>query len=355
MAMDGAGSRQAQLKARIDDFRSKGLLDPDRKRPLPSCPRRIAVLTARTGAAIHDVQATARRRFPGCGLLLIDVPVQGEAAAPRIAEAITRTSASAAQLGIDAIILTRGGGSIEDLWAFNELAPAMAVLNSVVPVVAAIGHESDTTLVELVADHRASTPTQAAMVLLPDREEMLARVQHTGRLLHRTVARLCQDADAWLDGARRALDDGVHAMVRARRRRVQTCADALHAMRPEARLARRRGQAEAMARRLGSAVAAQVRGKRHRVDRAITEPMVRQMVVRGQGRVDTLDRTLDALDPRHVLERGYTLTLTTDGTLVRSPEQVAHGELLHTRTAKGDIAVRVEPQAVPSDHGSQAD
>ena len=162
LAHAGEGARLAELKARIDEFRAKGLLEPDRKQPLPSCPRCIAVLTARTGAAVHDVRATGQRRFPACDLLVVDIPVQGQAAAPRIARAVEAVDAAAERLGIDAIILTRGGGSIEDLWAFNEAAPALAVAACRVPIVAAIGHESDTTLCELVADHRASTPTQAA-------------------------------------------------------------------------------------------------------------------------------------------------------------------------------------------------
>ncbi|MEE9404378.1 MAG: exodeoxyribonuclease VII large subunit, partial [Algisphaera sp.] len=164
----GQGARELALRVLMEELREAGYFAPERKKPLPAVPRRIAVVTSRSAAALQDVINTAQQRWAGCELVLVDVRVQGDAAAGQIAAAIRRLSAQGASQGIDAVILTRGGGSIEDLWAFNEREVADALFECTLPVVAAIGHETDTTVAELVADRRCATPTQAAMTLVPD-------------------------------------------------------------------------------------------------------------------------------------------------------------------------------------------
>ena len=156
--------RLAQLRERLQ---KEGLFDPDQKQALPFFPRRIAVLTAKGSAALTDVQRTAALRCPATELLLHHIPVQGDDAAPRIAEAIAAVDAQSERLGIEAILVTRGGGSMEDLWCFNDEAVVRAVANCQLPLVSAIGHERDESLIDLVADVRASTPTQAAPRLSP--------------------------------------------------------------------------------------------------------------------------------------------------------------------------------------------
>ena len=146
----------------------------------------------RSSAAVSDVNETARQRWPAIPLLIVNVPVQGDAAAAAITKAIQRVDNAAESLQIDAIIVTRGGGSLEELWSFNERTVAEATYAAKTPIVAAIGHESDTSIIELVADHRASTPTQAAMILVPDSSELLQMVDHFASRLYTTTRRVIE-------------------------------------------------------------------------------------------------------------------------------------------------------------------
>ncbi|HEX7009730.1 MAG TPA: exodeoxyribonuclease VII large subunit, partial [Phycisphaeraceae bacterium] len=185
----GQGPLELQLRRLLEELRQLGYFEESRKKPLPLLPRRVAVVTSRTAAALQDVINTAQRRWPGCRLLLYDVKVQGEEAAPQIADAIDRLSRHGRRLGIDAILLTRGGGSIEDLWAFNDRRVADALYRCTLPVVAAIGHETDLTVAELVADLRCSTPTQAAMRLIPDRQALLQQLHHLTNRIQQELLR----------------------------------------------------------------------------------------------------------------------------------------------------------------------
>ncbi|MDF1870954.1 MAG: exodeoxyribonuclease VII large subunit, partial [Phycisphaerales bacterium] len=168
----GEGDLEQRYKALCEDLRARGWFDPLTKKPLPIFPRSIAIITSATGAALQDVLDTANKRCPAVNMLVVDARVQGDQAKSQIANALNQISKHHEQFGIDAIILTRGGGSLEDLWAFNEPIVAKAIHDCPVPIVAAIGHETDTTIAELVADERAATPTQAAMNLSPDRDAL---------------------------------------------------------------------------------------------------------------------------------------------------------------------------------------
>ena len=179
----GQGALELKLRQMIEELKGLGYFDLEHKQPLPTMPTRIAVVTSRSAAALQDVINTVNQRWAGCRLYLYDVRVQGEQAAGEIAEAIKRISKHGKKLGIDAVILTRGGGSIEDLWAFNERVVADAVYACGLPIVAAIGHETDTTVAELVADVRCATPTQAAMTLVPEREALHHQVHQLGQRL----------------------------------------------------------------------------------------------------------------------------------------------------------------------------
>jgi exodeoxyribonuclease VII large subunit len=164
---------------------------PNANAPLPLVPTRIAVITSRTGAALQDVINTARQRWPGARLALVDVRVQGEGAAAEITRAVR---AAGQRGGFDVLLLTRGGGSAEDLWAFNDRELARAIVESPVPVVAAIGHETDTTIAELVADLRAATPTQAAMRIVPDAAALAREAANASRRLGLLCDRLLESA-----------------------------------------------------------------------------------------------------------------------------------------------------------------
>lgn len=348
----GAGTLERELKARVDAVRERGWLDPASKRPLPIFPRCVAVITSKDGAAVQDVIDTARRRCPGVRLVVIDVRVQGERAAPEVAEAVRLVSARAGRDGIDAILVTRGGGSIEDLWAFNEMAVAEAIRNASVPVVAAIGHETDTTLAELVADERAATPTQAVMRLVPDQTALEEQLDALHRrltlavrqplLAHRrrlaTVANrpALRDPKRVLDAHRtalvnliRSLDAAGRATVLGAERRLHRATARLERHRPGVIQARREETLNALENRLARSVHSRIR-------------------LAGES-LDGLHRELHAVGPMQVLARGFSVTTTPDGALVRDAAALRPGDELVTRLATGEIRSGVlgSGEAVP--------
>lgn len=336
----GQGNLERELKARVEDLRERGWLDPGVKRALPAFPRGVAVITSKDGAAVQDVIDTARKRCPAVHLCIVDVRVQGERAAPEVCEALRLVGIHAARLQIDAVLLTRGGGSLEDLWAFNELAVAEAVRNAPIPVVAAIGHETDTTIAELVADLRAATPTQAVIHLLPDRralEEQLdaharrvagAARQHAiaerkrlvmlaGRPSLRDPARVLDAHRDRLQELTRRLGSGVRSAAMHAERRLHRAGARLERHRPGVIQARREESLRALEDRLSRSLRARVR--------------------REGDTLDALHRELHAVGPMQVLTRGFSVTTTPDGRIVRDPGQVRPGDELVTRVQSGSI------------------
>ncbi len=317
----GAGALELRFRAMCDELRRLGYFDEARKKPLPAFPRRIAVVTSRSGAALQDVLATAAQRCPAVAIVVVDVRVQGDGAAAGIAAAIARIDLLAAELELDAILVTRGGGSPEDLWAFNERAVADAAYRCRLPLVAAIGHESDTTVIELVADVRAATPTQAVMRLVPDASELRQQVEHlrhrlqflVGRYLERERERLAaaarcpllRDPRAALNQARKRLDE--------RRERLE-------------RAMRRRGEGR-------PALLVQARRLTH---------AMRRHVRRLGERAGALQQRLEGVSPLGVLGRGYSLTTTADGRLVGSVHDVEPGAAIVTQVRDGSIESLVE-------------
>ena len=291
----GAGALELKFRAMCDELRRLGYFDEARKKPLPVFPRRIAVITSRVGAALGDVIATAAQRCGAVRLALVDVKVQGDGAAEQVAAAIRRVDEAAARLGFDAILVTRGGGSAEDLWAFNERVVADAVFGCRLPLVAAIGHESDTSVIELVADVRAATPTQAVMRLIPSASELAAQLDH-------------------LDGRLRLL---VRRQVDRERQRLEVAAHSALLRDPAAIVQRARDTLAGLGGRLDRASAVYL--SRHR------------------DRVAALGRQLEAVDPHRVLERGYSYTTTADGRLVAAVGDVRDGQAIVTRVRDGSI------------------
>lgn len=340
----GEGPLERAFRALCAELAALGWFDPARKRPLPALPRRIAVITSRDGAALADVLDTLRRRSPWISVVLLDVRVQGEQAADQIARAIRWIGRHHLELGVDAVLLTRGGGSPEDLWAFNERVVAQAIVTCPVPIVAAIGHETDTTIAELVADERAATPTQAAMRIAPDAEALREQLAQMSRRLA-TVARrridweqhrlraaarhpLLSDPGAWLQRARRQLDHAaarLHASVALRvgggARRLESLAARLEPHRPVALLARRAARFERV---------------RHDLAGRWADLHARLIM-----RVDAADRTLRAVGPLNVLRRGYSCTFDARGRPIRSVGQVGPGERIRTLVGDGAIRSRV--------------
>ena len=302
----GEGALELRFRALCDELRQLGYFDPDRKRDLPLMARSIAVVTSRSAAALQDVIDTASRRWPGCRLVLCDVRVQGEQAAGEIAAAIDDLSQRGAALGIEAVILTRGGGSVEDLWAFNEEIVADAVYRCRLPIAAAVGHETDTTIAELVADARCATPTQAAMMLIPDREAL-------GHQLHQVSARLS-------------------LLVR---RRYETARQRLEAAMRRPFLQRPQALYDPLVERLD--------GLTDRVHAA-----AQRRLEAAQQQLTALQRQLGSVGPTQVLQRGYSYTLGPRGQVLRRVAQVGSGDRITTVLADGRIASRVESDADPA-------
>ena len=195
----GQGTLELKYRQMCDELRKLGYFEESRKKPMPLFPAHIAVVTSANGAALHDVIRTSRQRWGGIRLTLVDVRVQGAAAAPEVARAIDALSQRHRELAIDAVIITRGGGSLEDLWAFNERIVADAIFRCHVPTIAAIGHETDTTIAELVADLRCSTPTQAAARLVADSRAERQRLAQASSRLSSSLRRRAEHARVRLE------------------------------------------------------------------------------------------------------------------------------------------------------------
>jgi len=293
----GVGALQRafeQLKARLA---AEGLFATDRKRPLPLVPRRIGVITSSTGAAIRDVLHILARRFPAAAVLVYPVPVQGVAAAPAIVAALDLASARAE---CDVLILTRGGGSLEDLWAFNDERVARAVHRCAVPVVSGIGHEIDFTIADFVADVRAPTPSGAAELVVPDARAWLQRLSQLG-------ARFAV-------GMRRQLLHE-HTRFTALSRRLQQA-------HPGARLAQHSQRLDELEGRLQFALQARLSAQ--------------------VARLESAARALQAISPLATLGRGFAvITRTVDGALVSSAAQLQVGDSFDARLAQGSLRAAV--------------
>lgn len=360
----GAGALDLAFKKLLEEIRGLGWMDPGRKRTLPAFPTRVAVITSRTGAALQDVIDTVARRCPSLKLALVDVRVQGEGAKEQIAHAIRAVGRRHADLGIDLILLTRGGGSIEDLWAFNERIVAEAIVHCPIPVVAAIGHETDTTIAELVADLRCATPTQAAMRIAPDRDALLRQLDsHQARLgsmltrqvqldeqrlraatRHRVFAHslgLVQSRVSTTDVLQARVRQAVRDRLDAFDDRVESLHRRLDCHRPTTTFAHGQQQLDALAMRLHAAVVSAM-------SRRDVEPAVGRLhaaiggLVRARAAAaESAARALDLVGPAGVLARGYSVTFGPDGKVLRSIAGVTPGQGVRTRVSDGEFAAIV--------------
>ncbi|RNF84998.1 exodeoxyribonuclease VII large subunit [Montanilutibacter psychrotolerans] len=328
-----------ELKARLQ---AEGLFDAERKRALPAFPSRIGVITSASGAAVRDVLSVLARRFPLVDAEVLPVPVQGDGAAAQITRMLQRADACGRY---DVLVLARGGGSLEDLWAFNDEALARAIAASSTPVVSAIGHETDFSLSDFAADLRAPTPSVAAELLVPSRDDLLRRLAAIdARLRNLQLQRLRQ------------------AMQRADRAALR-----LHALRPRARLdLLHRRQAEAL-RRLSAAWQRRLERERARLRHAEAvlraghpqrrmdrlQARLAAVAQRPQAamarrlahdalRLRGLARSLEAVSPLATVARGYAILRTEDGRVVRSVLDAAPGDRVAARLVDGELRLRVE-------------
>jgi len=294
----GIGELQLAFRQLKEKLQKEGLFDVEHKQPLPAFPRRIGIVTSATGAAIRDLITVLGRRCPSAEAVLKPVRVQGDGAAEEIAEAIELLNESG---GSDVLIVGRGGGSIEDLWAFNEEVVARAIFASRIPVISAVGHETDFTIADWVADQRAPTPTAAAEMAVPDAEELLARLaRHAG-----------------------ALKATVQARLNEARLRLKRCEDS-HALRRPIEL---------------------IRQKQQRLDELSERAnlLMKNRLTGGRERWLRMAEVLEGLSPLNVLARGYSVTLReADEAVVRKASQVEPGARIRTVLGAGEITSVVE-------------
>jgi exodeoxyribonuclease VII large subunit len=328
-----------QLKARLA---AEGLFDPALKRPIPQAPRRIGLVTSASGAAVHDVLTTLERRWPLAEVFLYPVPVQGAEAPPAIVKALAELPRRAL---LDVLLLVRGGGSLEDLWAFNDEAVARAIRACAVPVVTGVGHEVDVTIADFAADLRAATPTAAAELATPDIEEWAARLESLdGRLLEALERRLGQAGERLQGLAARLqlLHPGRRLQDRAQR--LDELDERLrHAM--EVRL---RAQGERLAAQCGRLLrkdpALRLAGERRHLDNlaARLAGRVQGLLVERRARHARAQGLLDSLNPESVLGRGYAIVRGADGRVLRDAAQAPPGTIIEARLAQGSLAAEVK-------------
>jgi exodeoxyribonuclease VII large subunit len=293
----GVGALHLEFEALKKRLAAEGLFDEALKRPLPAFPRRIGLVTAPGGAALRDMITVAQRRHPGVRLLLAPALVQGAEAPASLIGALHALSRAPE---VDVIIIGRGGGSMEDLWAFNDEALARAIRACPVPVVSAVGHETDWTIADFVADRRAATPSAAAEIVVPARAELLGQVQSLATRLSVAVRR----------------------QVERKRERLERATNRPVLLRPEGRLQQERQRLDQLQERL--------------------EAAFRKGLERRQLRLGSLAGRLDALSPLAVLGRGYAIAFDAAGRPVRQAARMQPGDHLRVRVAEGALACRVE-------------
>ncbi|TCS73819.1 exodeoxyribonuclease VII large subunit [Sulfuritortus calidifontis] len=323
-----------RLKEKLE---AEGLFDPARKKALPRLPQRIGIVTSAKAAALRDVLTTLRRRWPAAPVVLYPTLVQGTGAAAQIAAAI---EAAGARAVCDVLLIVRGGGSIEDLWAFNEEAVARAIAACPIPTVSGVGHETDFTIADFVADLRAPTPTGAAQLATPDRTELAQQLDHIYRRLQFGQRRRLDNLAQRLDGLTRRL---IHPAARLenRRRHLDHLARRLqHAL--GGRLQQGHRRSEQLAARLHG-LRPDLGGRRQRLD------FLQQRLQRGvhnrlatlAARLDTLASHLNHLNPQAVLERGYSIVRDGQGRIVRDSKGLKVGSEIEVTLAQGGVGAQV--------------
>jgi exodeoxyribonuclease VII large subunit len=294
----GIGPLELAFRQRYEKLAAEGLFAEQRKRPLPRFPRRIALVTSPSGAAVRDLLQVITRRWPACDLVIVPVPVQGQQAAPAIAAGLR---AAVRLPRVDVIVCGRGGGSLEDLWAFNEEIVARGIFACPIPVVSAVGHEIDVTIADLVADKRALTPSEAGELVVPERTDVLSDLGHLAV----------------------RMESAARDVLRRRRLALDALAGRRALARPFDLVRDRQRQLDELSQRMGG-------GMRRRIERASRE-------------LQALSSHLDALSPLKVLGRGYSLTRReASGEIIRRADDVGVGERIETLLAEGRLTSLVE-------------
>ncbi|HET9577127.1 MAG TPA: exodeoxyribonuclease VII large subunit [Usitatibacter sp.] len=323
-----------KLKARLQ---AEGLFDAGRKKPIPAFPRAIGIVTSPAAAALRDVLTTLRRRACMTPVILYPAQVQGEGAGAQVARAIQVANA---RRECDVLIVCRGGGSLEDLWAFNEEVVARAIAASSLPVVSGVGHETDFSIADFVADLRAPTPTAAAAAASADREALCARMAQIRRRLARDMARIAERDRQALESFGRRLARDMRRILETREQRLDSVARRL--LTPAERLERHRARLGELARRMRRALpdAASRDREMQRLSQRLRQALARTLELRAR-RLAALRTALGHLDPTQVLARGYRIVRDAKGHVVLRGAEVAAGDALDVTFSEGGAGVTV--------------
>ena len=318
----GVGLLQAKFEALKRKLQAEGLFAPERKRPLPKFPRRIGIVTSPSGAAIRDMLNVLRRRAPRLQILINPVRVQGTGAGQEIAVAIRELATpNKAFAPVDLIVVTRGGGSIEDLWEFNEEIVARAIVHSAVPIVSAVGHEIDFTICDFVADLRAPTPSAASELIVPDIMDLQRQIDRCARALGWQLLSRVRDGQQRLDHAHEILQRCLAHKIDGYKRALLHALRVLQARSPVRELMMRRNRFIDLHRRLVACPARLIENARHRFSR--------------------IEGILRVLGPDATLGRGYSITMNDRGQIIRSTAEVRSKMKIHTRVTDGEFGSEV--------------
>jgi exodeoxyribonuclease VII large subunit len=342
----GAGALQVafeQLKAKLE---AEGLFDPSRKKPIPTLPRRIGIVTSPQAAALRDILNVLRRRHDTAGILIFPAQVQGEAAALEVTAGVRYFNKA---LNVDVIIVARGGGSAEDLAAFNHEGLARAIAASEIPVISAIGHETDFTIIDFVADLRAPTPSAAAELVIRSRQEVEEQAEALRQRLTRAMRyRLLMGRQALTELARHGAFARMMEVINQRQQKLD---DLLY------RLERSQRQMLEQHRRRWELAAATVRhydvrrmlagiGKEIDARVAAIASATRRVLLQRRSRLEQLSGQIEALSPLAILERGYALVFDSSGGLLKSAEQVSPGDEISARLFRGAVTAVVKKTTI---------
>ena len=315
---EGVGALQLAFEQMYKRLKAEGLFEEKYKKPLPAYPERIGILTSESGAAVHDIKDSIHNRWPPARLFLYPVPVQGEGAAEKIAAALGDMNRRNKELKLDILIVGRGGGALEDLWAFNEEVLARAIFDSKIPVISAVGHEVDTTIADLVADARASTPTKAGVVAVPDMQEVLEHVDNLNKRLASQLKFLIYSAEQQSDELCIRLESSVKQLLAETRQSLFSIAEQIRKIEPYRLLGQKTVDVNNLKNRANAAI------------KAIINKVQMQLTAK--------ENLLAGLNPKSVLQRGYSITTNKKtGLLVKSSEDVQIADYIITELAEENL------------------
>lgn len=319
----GLGDLQAKFEALKKKLNAEGLFDSSRRKTLPTFPRTIGIITSPTGAVIQDIMNVLSRRAPWVQPVLFPVRVQGKGAEREIAEAIRKLN-SPEKFGYprcELLIVGRGGGSLEDLWCFNEEITARAIAGSQIPIISAVGHEIDFTIADFVADLRAPTPSAAAELAVPDAAELLSNLEYTRNRLYRSLRNLFREPQQRLDSLRESLDSSASGTLQDHFHRLRELQLRHRSLHPLSLLERRRENLASLAKNL---------------EHAATDQLFRH-----NERLSRLRGLIRALGPESAFKRGFSITTDADGKILRSAKTAKSGQKIHTKLIDGEITSTV--------------